>query len=170
MDEHRGPEGREGQPGREGAMGREGPPGTVGASVTGDKGPRGPAGRSISNGVKIAFIIVTLIFFLTVCGFAWMVIRVQNLSEDTRDLVQTKAQLITANSNRIKEIQQTRVDNCKANYSGVRKVFRPFFPKKPRTLKQQADLDRFNRTIDGLKKDCKKPIKKPKKKPKERSS
>ena len=55
----------------------------------------------------------------------------------------------------IVQIQESRVESCQANYEGIRKVFKPFFPD-PRTAdsKQLTNLVRFNRIIDHQKKQC----------------
>ena len=128
MAEERGPEGREGQTGREGAKGREGIPGIAGA--IGPEGPKGKTGNTISRPIKVAFIAVTLLFFLTLAGFAWV----------------------------INDIQNSRESSCRQTYNGIREVFRPFFPEPPRTKEQQADLDKFNNTIDRLMSGCSKQI------------
>lgn len=161
MELERGPEGREGQPGREGTKGREGIPGTTGPE--GPEGPAGPRGRTISRPIKLAFVIVTLIFFATLAGFSWLVHDVNNNSERLTLLVlesETRAKqlenLVTENEARIADIQKTRIESCELTYAGIREVFRPFFPQPPRTPKQQADLDKFNSTIVRLQNGCKK--------------
>lgn len=143
--QERGPEGREGQPGREGAKGREGMPGIKG--VDGPEGPQGPRGNSISRPVKVAFLIITLIFFLTVAGFAWIVTDVGNNSEQVRTLIHE-------NNERIEDIQESRTASCRDTYSGIYEVFRPFFPPVPRTPEQDANLEKFNDTIERLREGC----------------
>jgi hypothetical protein len=63
-------------------------------------------------------------------------------------------ELVQANSDRIHDIQQSRVDSCERTYEGIREVFKPFYPPKPRTLKQIQDLETFNDTINNLKAHC----------------
>lgn len=128
MELNRGPEGREGQQGKEGPVGKTGP--------------------SISRAVKLAFIIVTSIFFLTLVGFSWII-------HDVRANSNARIELVKQNRQRIKDIQESRIASCQTTYNGIREVFRPFFPPVPRTPKQEADLNKFNSTIDKLIKQCK---------------
>ena len=157
MAEERGPEGREGQTGREGAKGREGIPGIAGA--TGPEGPKGNTGASISRPIKAAFVIITLIFFLTLAGFAWIVQDVSDNSSQLTLLVSENQKRIAdiqqVNHDRIQDIQEARIESCEKTYAGIKEVFRPFFPPPPRTPEQQRDLDTFNETIRVLQSGCK---------------
>lgn len=171
--EERGPEGREGQPGREGSKGREGVPGIEGkpgatgevgetgatgevgetgetgpaSVVPGPEGPKGKPGSSISTPIKVVFIIMILIFFLTLAGFSWVV-------SDVREISRKNAELAMMNLGLIEDIQKSRLETCEKTYTSIRKVFKPFFPPPPRTSKQQEDLDKFNFTINTLKQEC----------------
>jgi hypothetical protein len=52
-------------------------------------------------------------------------------------------------------VQASRLSSCFQTYEGVRDVFRPFFrPPKQRTAKERADIRKFNRTVDELKRRC----------------
>lgn len=62
--------------------------------------------------------------------------------------------LIIENQQRIADIQKSRVASCEQTYEGIRQVFKPFFPPPPRSAAQQADLDKFNRTIAKRKAQC----------------
>ncbi|MDQ5821955.1 MAG: hypothetical protein M3540_10990 [Actinomycetota bacterium] len=63
--------------------------------------------------------------------------------------------LIAENKQRITDIQQSRIASCRQTYEGVRDVFRPFFrPPKERTAKERRDVEKFNRTVDRLKRRC----------------
>lgn len=64
------------------------------------------------------------------------------------------AYALRENRQRISDIRSVRIVSCHQTYEGVREIFRPFFPPAPRTVKQQRDLDKFNRTIDQLKTRC----------------
>jgi hypothetical protein len=58
------------------------------------------------------------------------------------------------NSQRVGDIQKSRVASCQQTYEGIREVFRPFFPPRPRSKEQQANLDKFNRIVDRRKANC----------------
>lgn len=95
-----------------------------------------------------AFALLTLLFFLILFGFAWLVIDVRNLSSDTKNLA-------TENAQRIQDIQISRVQSCKHTYDGVYEVFyKNFVPDDPLTPEQQVRLDKFDKTIDDLKQGC----------------
>lgn len=93
--------------------------------------------------VKLSFIILTIIFFVVLLGFGKLLVDVRNNSHRIDGLV-------AQNSFRIKEIQKSRIESCKRTYLGVREVFLPFFPPPPRTNKEQANLDKFNRNVHKL--------------------
>lgn len=90
--------------------------------------------------VMVVFLIMTLLFLSTLAGFAWVVSDVRQLSKE--------------NKNRIEDIQRSRLESCKTTYEGIREVFKPFFPKEPRTQKQQDALDLFNKKIIELQLKC----------------
>jgi hypothetical protein len=108
--------------------------------------------------IKISFIIMIIVFFLILVGFGKVVADLQDNSHRI-------GVLVVENSNRIKEIQKSRLESCERTYNGIREVFLPFFPHPPRTHRQKADLKKFNTTINKLVKACvkqtkPKPIKK----------
>lgn len=108
--------------------------------------PKNPIGEPRSwNPIVGAFIIMTLLFLGTLAGFAWVVTNVGDLAKE--------------NDNRITDIQTSRLESCISTYEGIREVFKPFFPPPPRTKQQQADLDKFNKTINDLKLKCRKQVK-----------
>lgn len=104
--------------------------------------------------IKISFIIITMLFFVTLLAFSWVVADVRRISNDNIQLLAKNEILAKENKARITEIQNNRVEGCKNIYAGIRKVFKPFFPPAPRTRKQQADLDKFNNTIIALQEEC----------------
>lgn len=60
-----------------------------------------------------------------------------------------------ANSNRVSDIQKSRLASCERTYEGIREVFKPFFPPKGKaTPKQLSDQAKFNHTINRLKTRC----------------
>jgi hypothetical protein len=97
--------------------------------------------------VSLSFIALTIIFFLVLLGFGIVVHNVQHNGHSINSLVKE-------NSNRIKEIQKSRVDSCEQTYKGIREVFKPFFPKHPKSHREIENLDKFNTTIDNLIKAC----------------
>jgi hypothetical protein len=112
-------------------------------------------GRSIET----AFILITILFFVTLGSLAWVITDVRDNTNARLDLVQQNQQLVQENKNRIKDIQQSRIRSCQTTYFGIREVFKPFFPPPPRTVEQQQDLDKFNTTINRLILQCKKQTK-----------
>lgn len=88
---------------------------------------------AINRKIRRAFIILTVIFFLILCGFASVAI---------------------ANRNRVDEIQENRVRSCEAVYDGIREVFQPFFPDKPRTKEETENIRKFNETITKFRARC----------------
>lgn len=97
--------------------------------------------------IKIAFGILTLIFFAILIGFAWVVSDIHRISEQNQVLIEE-------NNARVTEIQESRTSSCRQTYEGIRQVFKPFFPPPPRTKEQQDSLDLFNETIDGFVAGC----------------
>lgn len=104
-----------------------------------------------NNDVPKAFVLLTLLFFLTLGLFAWLLHDVRDLSQKNAKVSKATARLSIENSKRISEIQASRIESCQTTYEGVRKVFRPFFPKDP---KQKALIVKFNSVIDGLVAGC----------------
>lgn len=108
--------------------------------------------------VKVVFVLMTVIFFLTVAGFSWVITEEKKLIRNYTELIVEKekvhAKLVRENQQRIKDIQASRTSSCRRTYEGIREVFKPFFPPKPRTGKEQEDLDKFNDTINRLKRGC----------------
>lgn len=106
----------------------------------------------LAKPIILAFAIVTVIFLAVLIGFAWVVTDVQNNGNNIKNLS-------LANKDRIKDIQVSRVDSCKKTYEGIREVFTPFFPKHPKTKREIENLEKFNTTINTLKKGCEKQTK-----------
>jgi len=101
-----------------------------------------------------AFIALTLIFFGTVIGFAWIVHDVNDNSKQLTQLVAENRKLLKANDDRIKDIQNARIESCEKTYAGIHEVFSEFFPPEPRTPEQLNDIERFNQTINRLQAGC----------------
>jgi hypothetical protein len=104
--------------------------------------------------IKIAFAIVTLLFFATLLGFSFVVNSIRDVSNKNTALLAQSQVLNRENKARINEIQSNRLETCKEIYRGVRKVFRPFFPPPPRTKQQVDDIEKFNLTVDKLVASC----------------
>ncbi len=109
--------------------------------------------------IKLSFIILTVVFFLVLGGFAWVVHDVKTNSGHIRVLLVQNASLAHENSDRITDIQQSRIESCERTYEGIREVFRPFFPKHPTNQRQIDNVETFNTTINNLKKACTKQTK-----------
>ena len=58
-----------------------------------------------------------------------------------------------ANRNRIADVQESRLESCRASYEGVRQLLRPFFPHHPDAA-ERAALNRFNRRVEFFKAAC----------------
>lgn len=94
-----------------------------------------------------AFIALTVIFFGTCVGFAWVV-------HDVNDNSDQLTALVAENQQRIADIQAARIESCTKTYEGIREVFSPFFPKPLLTQQQLNNLEKFNTTIANLKLGC----------------
>lgn len=104
--------------------------------------------------IKIAFGVITVLFFIILLAFMFVINDVRDISNKNTTLLVRQEVLTRENQARITEIQASRIGSCKETYAGIRKVFLPFFPEKPRSKKQQADIDKFNVTIDTLRAGC----------------
>lgn len=109
--------------------------------------PDTPYYVALSRTIKRAFFVITLIFFLILAGFAWVVHDIRELSRQTKVLV-------LENQKRISEIQDSRVDSCKSSYDGIYDVFVEFFPEHPRSKKEQESVDKFTNKIKVLRDNC----------------
>ena len=103
--------------------------------------------------IKRAFIALTVLFFLVLTGFAWLLVDVRSLSQKNADLTRTTALLTLENTKRINEIQDSRTQSCRDTYSSFDKVFEPFFPPV-RTKKERAMIAKFEKLVKTLKKSC----------------
>lgn len=88
--------------------------------------PDTPYYIAINRKIRHAFIVLTLVFFGILGGFAYI----------------------------IADIQRSRESSCEQTYISIREVFTPFFPPEPRSKRQQERVDQFNSTIDELRKGC----------------
>jgi predicted PurR-regulated permease PerM len=107
--------------------------------------------------IIIAFLLLTLIFFGTVGILAWIVIDQNQLNHKTNTLAKESKNLGQENKQRILEIQHNRLEACRSTYTGVYKIFRPFFPK-PHTNQERNLVNKFKRRINKLKQGCYKQI------------
>lgn len=107
--------------------------------------------------IKMSFVVLTILFVLTLAGFAWILIDVRDLSHKSARLSAKTAELVIENQHRVNDIQNSRVKSCKRTYEGVREIFSPFFPKKhQQTKKEKINIHKFNHTINFLKNRCSK--------------
>lgn len=83
--------------------------------------------------IKRSFIALSTIFFVIAIGFSFG---------------------FRANSDRIQDIQESRVDACKQTYSGMREVFQPLFTDPPQTPRRIRRTKLFNESIDRLIENC----------------
>lgn len=120
--------------------------------------PEEKQGLTRMQKVEIAFIIMVALFFIILGGFAWVVIDVQHISNKNKTLVTKSDDLSRENQKRIADIQRSRIESCRENYEGIRRVFKPFFPPEPRNHLQVEMLDKFNGTINDLKTKCEKQV------------
>jgi hypothetical protein len=115
---------------------------------------RKPVGMLASREIKAAFIIVTIIFFITLFGFGWIIHDLRHVTQENTRLLKRADTLQIENQKRIGEIQENRLLFCVKNYDSIYDVFKPFFPPKPRTVEQQKALDKFQNTVERLKHQC----------------
>lgn len=115
--------------------------------------------KTFSKDIKITYAIITLIFFLTTAGFAWLVTDIRDIANKNVVLAEKHLTLAKENENRIDDIQVSRVSSCRQTYNGIHDVFLPFFPPQPRTAEQAADVKKFNDTIERLRNGCTKQTK-----------
>lgn len=94
--------------------------------------------------IQLVFGIMVALVIVLLAGVAWAVLDIRDLGKE--------------NKTRITEIQASRLESCKQTYAGIHKVFLPFFPPKPRTQKQQDDIDKFDLTITTLTEGCEKQV------------
>jgi hypothetical protein len=110
--------------------------------------------------IKTSFVLLTFLFLFVLGGFAWLLLDIRDVSKKTAALSTATAHLTLENTKRIAEIQASRNYSCRQTYRGVREVFSPFFKGAP-----EAQVQKFNRTIDALITGCQTQVK-PKPKPK----
>jgi hypothetical protein len=104
--------------------------------------------------VKIAFVIITILFFATLLGFSFVIHDLRNVSDENLRLSAKNEILNQENKKRINDIQNSRVETCNSVYTGIYQVFIPFFPPPPRSPQQLQTLEKFNSTINRLRQKC----------------
>lgn len=109
--------------------------------------PDTPYYVALGRTIKRAFFVITIIFFLILAGFAWVV-------HDIRELSQRTNNLSIENTKRINEIQTNRIGSCESTYTGIYDVFVEFFPDHPRSKEEQESVDKFTNKIEVLRDDC----------------
>ena len=106
-----------------------------------------------TNAIRVAFLLLTCVFVLTLLGFLWLV-------RETHDLGRQNRALILENQRQDRDDISNSILLCRRNIEGVRQIFLPFYPVPPRTEEQQAAVDKFNNRVDSLKKNCSKQLSK----------
>lgn len=104
----------------------------------------------------MSFVLLTILFVLTLSLFSWLLIDVRSLSHRTAHISKATAHLSTENSKRISEIQESRTLSCQATYRSYSKVLSLFFPKKTRTKRQKTFFVRLHRVERNLILGCRK--------------
>ena len=85
------------------------------------------------NNIVVAFCLITLLFFIIVLGFSIT---------------------LRENSQRIREIQNSRIQSCEETYSAIRQVFSPFLSKPPMTDRERVEIEQFYNQINKLREGC----------------
>ena len=124
--------------------------------------PRSTYGRRASDKMRIprsveaVFLIIVLIFFGTLIGFAWVISDVREISSQNKEIAIQNQALVEENEDRIIEIQANRERFCSQVYIAIGEVFEPFVPPRElQTPEQRKDIDIFNKRIDTLTQQCK---------------
>lgn len=98
-------------------------------------------------------LIIWIILFTAAVGYSIRSLR-ENSEAQRKSSVEVK-NLVKQNKERISEIQQSRLESCKANYQSFHAVFDPFFPpKNKRTPEQKENFVKFDKIIADKIKHC----------------
>jgi len=147
--------GQQGGKGGEGGRGGKGTPvgkggagGEGGRGAQGRQGPQGPRGEAgkyeAIHPYRWAALGVWIIVFTLATGYALRETREQAVSQEA---------LSVENKQRIADIQQSRIDSCKANYESIREVFFVLVGR-PTDRRTRRRAVRFNEYIDQKKMGC----------------
>ena len=109
-----------------------------------------------ANTIRIAFILLTIVFVLSLFAFIFLLNRTQDLAQSTAQLGKINNSLITANTIRDRQDKENSIRRCRRNLEGVRLIFKPFFPKPPLTNEQTYRINLFNSRVNELKRGCSK--------------
>lgn len=104
--------------------------------------------------IRVAFLLLTLIFVLSLIGFLWLLKSTHDLAEDNAALGKVNSVLILESAKREKEDRENAINSCRRNIEGIRLVFKPLFPSPPQTLEQRVIIGKFNSRINFLKNRC----------------
>lgn len=116
----------------------------------------GVPNRSSNPTTKLAFAILTVIFFATLFGYMKLVLDIRNLSHESIHLTEKYIVLTKENKRVIAEIQKNRLTSCQKTYEGIHDVVRiAFLGERPLTEEQKKFSIHFNMIISDLKKKCK---------------
>lgn len=104
--------------------------------------------------IRMSFILLTLVFCLTLVGFVWLLKETHDLAEETARLGVANRTLILENERQDKTDITNAIYLCRQNLEGVRRIFIPFFPKGKLTAQENDRISQFNRRINKLKDGC----------------
>jgi hypothetical protein len=79
-----------------------------------------------------------LIYYYDHCFLFAVLVGFGKVVADLQDNSHRIGVLVVENSNRIKEIQKSRLESCKRTYNGIREVFLPFFPPPPKNSQAKS--------------------------------
>ena len=116
------------------------------------EGPTKPTRRSTDiwrmQPIGLAFIALTALFVAVLIALVVFIIDVRSNSDQIENLGKE-------NSNRITDIQASRVASCKETYEAIRDVIlETFVPEPPLPPELQARIVKFNTTIDTYQQGC----------------
>jgi hypothetical protein len=113
--------------------------------------------RKTMTSVKVAFVLLTILFFAILVSFMVLLVQVRHVSHRAVQIAQDNATLLAENQQRIADDRKNKITQCKKVYSGVKDVFEIFFPKHANS-RDKANIKKFNRRIDVLQTTCEKSL------------
>jgi hypothetical protein len=103
--------------------------------------------------VKVAFVLLTLLFFAILISFMVLLVQVRHVSHNAVHISRNNSILLSENRKRIINDQRNKIVQCKHVYSGVKEVFEIFFPKNAKG-RERKNIEKFNDRINELKASC----------------
>ena len=109
--------------------------------------------RKTMTSVKVAFVMLTILFFGILISFMVLLIQVRHVSHRAVEISHNNAMLVNENQQRLVNDRRNKIAQCKKVYTGVKDVFEIFFSNKA-TGKKKANIKKFNNRINELQKTC----------------